>query len=44
MTSMGIVAKQLHDSCGEKQTVFVTLPKTKIRKRYQIKKLIIDIY
>ena len=30
MTSMGIIAKHLHDCCVEKQTVFVTLPEIKI--------------
>ena len=45
MTSMGIVAKQLHDLCDEKQTVFVTLPKTNTWKRYhQIQNFKIHIY
>ena len=40
MTSMGIVAEHLQDSCDEKQTVFVTFPKMKIQKRYLLTQLL----
>ena len=45
MISMDIVAKHLHDSCDEKQTILVTLPEINILKILNQKEEInIDTY